>query len=104
MPRTTLALLGWLACFSASSGGVLSAVTWSCLELFTYLLHENRQEVMQKFGFLSQNHGSQEYHGWCGDQDTMSAVAESRPAGRLIRRIARPGRRLAPWQRENRAL
>ena len=48
MPRTTLALLGWLTCFSASSGGVLSAVTWSCLELFTYLLHENRQQVMQK--------------------------------------------------------
>ena len=59
MPRTTLALTGWLACLSASSsGGVLSAVTWSCLELFTYKLHENRQEVMQKFGFLSQNHGS----------------------------------------------
>lgn len=58
MPRTTLALIGWLACFSASSGGVLSAVTWSCLELFTYILHENRQEVMQKFGFLSQNDGS----------------------------------------------
>jgi hypothetical protein len=44
-------LPGWLACFSASSGGVSSAVTWSCLELFTYLLHEIRQEVMEKFGF-----------------------------------------------------
>lgn len=48
MLRTTLTLTKWLACFSASSGGVLSAVTWSCFELFNYLLHENRQEVMQK--------------------------------------------------------
>jgi hypothetical protein len=51
-------LTRWLACFSASSGGVLSAITWSCLELFTYILHEIRQEVMEKLGFLSQNHGS----------------------------------------------
>ena len=29
-------------------------------DLFTYVLHENRQEVMQKFGFLSKNHGSKE--------------------------------------------
>jgi hypothetical protein len=48
MPRTTLALTGRLACFSASSSGLLSAVTWSCFQLFNYLLHENRQEVMQK--------------------------------------------------------
>jgi hypothetical protein len=43
------ALTEWLVCFPASSGGVLSAVTWSSLELFTYVMHENRQEVMQKF-------------------------------------------------------
>jgi hypothetical protein len=57
MPRTTLAVTGLLACLSASSSGLLSAVTWSCLELFTYILHEIRQEVMQDFGFLSKNHG-----------------------------------------------
>jgi hypothetical protein len=48
MSRTTLALPEWLTCFSASFGDVVSAVTWSCVELFNYLLHENQQEVMQK--------------------------------------------------------
>ena len=58
MPRTTLALPEWLTCFSASFGDVVLAVTWSCVELFNYLLHENQQELCKKFGFLSQNRGS----------------------------------------------
>src|SRR4029077_17488188 len=36
---------------------------------------ENPQEVVQKFGFLSQNHGSHEYHGWRGGQDTAAVAA-----------------------------
>jgi hypothetical protein len=55
MPRPRLALAGCLACLS---GGLWSAVTWRCFELFNYVLHEIRQEVMPNFGFLSQNHGN----------------------------------------------
>lgn len=71
MLRTTLALTGRLACFSASSNGLLSAVTWSCLELFTYVLYENLQEVTQNFGFLSKNHG---LHDVCSRASLTAAI------------------------------
>jgi hypothetical protein len=49
MPRPTLALTGRLACLS---GGLWSAVTRRCFELFSYVLKEIRQEVMQKLRFF----------------------------------------------------
>jgi hypothetical protein len=72
MARPILALTGCFACFSS---GLLSAVTWSCFELFTYVLREIRQEIMQNFGFLSKNHGWHEHLRRCSHASGGSLTA-----------------------------
>jgi hypothetical protein len=64
MPRPTLALTGRLACLS---GGLWSAVTRRCFELFSYVLNEIRQEVMQNFAFFCPKTTDRTNHGRCSN-------------------------------------
>jgi hypothetical protein len=97
MPRTTLALPEWLTCFSASFGDVVSAVTWSCVELFNYLLHENQQEVMQKVRFfvpkprIARRTRMVRGTGWMakGGSTSLKAMAKTIAEGANIRRQSR---------------